>query len=275
MVEYFAEDARTDDVGLGIDLFLQLLGAILLAGLHDVAEEQTHIEDMVVAVSADEVLRIEIGQHGRTMTLALQLVGRLALRIKLGLDELLLRAEIGDALLVEGKLHLLRDVVLAGVGLRPSEDTLARLATLIDLEGFVLQLRSYPSAQVAVLGRLVLVEHTDNAAPVGGGQVHEPLDDVLGYHTVVDVGHQVADAIEHNQVGTVVGYSRLEQRQTLGKGLAAHVEDVEPLHGKTVLGDACHRDDAVLQDVLRRLLALFGIVPQHVQGSLVVASDRE
>ena len=47
------------------------------------------------------------------------------------------------------------------------------------------------------------------------GKVHEAFDHVLRHDTVVDVGHQVADAVEHHEVGHEMAYGRLEHRQTV------------------------------------------------------------
>ena len=108
-----------------------------------------------------------------------------------------------------------------------------------------------------------------------GGEVHEAFDHVLGHDTVVDVGHKVADAVEHYQVGTEMAHCRLKQRQTVGPGFATDIEDVELRHRELVLGDSCQRDDTVAQDVLRRLLALFGVIPQHMQPSWLDPFDGE
>ena len=40
------------------------------------------------------------------------------------------------------------------------------------------------------------MEDTHDTAALTRGEAHESLDTVLGHHTVVDVGHQISDAVD-------------------------------------------------------------------------------
>ena len=72
---------------------------------------------MLAALLAYEILGVELGELAGCATLTLHLLGCLALSLVLGLEQLLRGTQVGDAALVDGKLHLVGDVVLAGVGL--------------------------------------------------------------------------------------------------------------------------------------------------------------
>ena len=66
-----------------------------------------------------------------------------------------------------------------------------------------------------------------------------------------------------------------EHRQTVGIALGTDIEDVEKVGRELVLGDSCHRDDTGAQDVLRRLLTLFGVIPKDVQPFWLDPFDGE
>ena len=264
LTENLVVELVLDGIGLGVDLGLEGVLGVLLAGRHDVGEEQLDVEDVLAAFLVG-IPGIEVGVGLGGATALLELGHHLTLRLELGLDQLVLGTTIGDARVVHGKAETVGDVVLAGVGLAPREDALGGPGTLIDLEGLVLELRTDPTAQVPVFDGLVLVEDTHDATVALGGQAHESLDHVLGHDTVVDVAHEVTDAIEDHQVGMTEADDRLEVWQAVGKGTLADVEDVELLHGKLILLDACHLADTLTEDVLRGLITLFGVIPEDVQ----------
>ena len=105
--------------------------------------------------------------------------------------------------------------------------------------------------------------------------MHQTLDTVLCHDAVVDVGHEVADTVEDDEVGMIMPHGSLQHRQTLVVAFGADVKDVETVHRKLILGDTCHRDDTVAKDILRRLLALFGVIPKDVQPSRFDPVDGE
>ena len=100
------------------------------------------------------------------------------------------------------------------------------------------------------------------------------LHHFLCQHTVVDVVHQVADTVDDDQVG-LAHVDSLNQQLTAQLPLyGTHVEDIDSR--QTIAVDEQfglyhsvfarhHPHDAVLQDVLRRFVALLGVVPQHTQ----------
>ena len=161
------------------------------------------------------------------------------------------------------------------VGLRPGENALTGLGTLVHFEGLVLQLSAYPATRVAILDALVLVEHAHDAAVLIGGEMHEALHDVLGHDTIVDVVDQVAEAIENHQVGSSVAHGHFESRQALGNRLLADIENVELLGGKMILLDTGHLADALAEDVFGGLIALLGIVPEYMQAGWLDPFDGE
>jgi len=260
-----------DGIGGIVDLRLQRVLLIRLTGRHDIGKELLDIEDVFLTLLAD-VLGVHVGQFVGTL---LHLRRHLLLRSELRLDELLVGTQIGQTLLVDSELECCGDVVLTGVGLRPGEDTLTGLGTLIHLKGLVLEFGAYPATEVAILLRLVLVEHTHDGAMVVGGQAHESFDGVLCHHAIVDIGHEVANTVKDDQVGLVAQHKELEDADTVGHGFATDVEHIHQLDRKLVLGDACEGDDTIAQDVLRRLLALLGVIPQHVQPFLLDPFDGE
>ena len=263
LLEDFFVQLGLDGIGAVVDLGLQSVLGIGLAGLHDVGEEELDVEDVLATFLVD-ILRIHVGQLVGA-TFQLQLRRHLLLRAEGSFHQFVVGTEIGQTLLVDSELQRGGDVVLTGVGLAPREDALRAFGTLIDLEGLVLEFGTYPTTKVAVFLRLVLVEYAHDGTVIVGGQVHQAFDGVLRHHTVVDVGHQVADTVEHHQVGLIAQHQQFEQGETVGHGLAADIEHIYQIRWKLVLGDACEGYDTIAQDVLRRLLALFGIIPQHVQ----------
>ena len=73
----------------------------------------------------------------------------------------------------------------------------------------------------------------------------------------------------------VMVHGGLQHRQTLVVAFGSDVEDVETLHRELVFFDTCHRDDTVAKDILRRFLALFGVIPEDVQSFRLDPFDGE
>ena len=171
----------------------------------------------------------------------------------------------GQAALINGEIQRVHNVVLAGVLLRQDERPAGhQLLALVHLEGLVCQLRADGSAQGAVFSRLVLVDDADDAAACLLGHLHQPLGHLVGQLAVVDVVHQVAHAVENYQVGVAKVYRSHQQRQPLLPRLRADIEDVVRLFGECSVVGAYHRYQAVPKDVLRALVALLSIEPQHL-----------
>ena len=63
--------------------------------------------------------------------------------------------------------------------------------------------------------------------------------------------------------------------QTLVIAFGPDVEDVENIHRELILCKTCHGDDTVAKDILRRFLALFGIIPEDVQPFRLDPLDGE
>ena len=105
--------------------------------------------------------------------------------------------------------------------------------------------------------------------------MHQAFDTVLGDDAIIDVCHQVADTIEDHQVGLVLAHSGFQHRQTLVIAFGPDVEDVEDIHRELILCKTCHGDDTVAKDILRRFLALFGIIPEDVQPFRLDPLDGE
>ena len=95
--------------------------------------------------------------------------------------------------------------------------------------------------------------------------MHQTLDTFLGNDAIIDVAHEVADTIENHEIGLIVLHRRFQHREPLVITLGPDVKDVEAVHRKLILSDTCHRYDTVAQDILRRFLALFGVIPEDMQ----------
>lgn len=149
LLENLVVELVLQGVGLRINLGLERLLGVLHAGLHDVGEEQSDVED-VLASFLMGILRIQVGVGLTTTTALLDLGQHLALGLELGFEQLALCATIRNAIVAHSKRETIRDVVFTGVGLAPRKDALRGLGTLIHLEGLVLQFRAYPTTKVAV-----------------------------------------------------------------------------------------------------------------------------
>ena len=68
---------------------------------------------------------------------------------------------------------------------------------------------------------------------------------------------------------------QLKQRKSGGVEFATNIKHIEHIHWKLVFWDFCEGDDTIAEDILRRLLALFGIIPQHMQRFLLDPFDGE
>ncbi len=250
------------DVGELHDALLQDIGGQELVGLEGIDEQPLHVEQGITVFVTHEIQLAEggtaIGGKGG---------------IGLGLHELLDTAELGDAVLAYGVFELVDDVVFTGVGLAPREDAVGILAALIDLEGFVLEFRAYPTSQVLVFEGLVLMEDADEAAVLLAGDVHEALDDVLGHDSVVDVVDKVADTVQDDEVGLEPAHGNFQQREAFLPEVGTDVEDMEPLQGE--VGHAGHGHDPVVEDVLGGFLGLLGVEPQDTEGCVFEAADGE
>ena len=111
------------------------------------------------------------------------------------------------------------------------------------------------------------MEHAHHRTVALRGQVHQTFHHILGHHTIVDVIDQITDTIEDHQIGMAIAYRGFEHRQAFGNGLLADIEDIELVDRKLTWLDACHLADALAEDVLGGLIALLGIIPEHMQLS--------
>ena len=107
------------------------------------------------------------------------------------------------------------------------------------------------------------MEHADDAAFLVLGQCHQFLHDVCRLYGIIDVGHQVLDAVDDTDIrfdgldGHVYHPSaclKTQSTQVEGKELRI-----------VQLPDLSQGHDPFFQDLLRALLTLFRIYPQHFQ----------
>lgn len=163
LAEDFVMNFVFDGIGLGVDLWFERILGIRFAGLHDVGKELFYVKD-VFTTFLMSILRIEIGKRlARTATF-LKFGCSLTLSLELGFEQLLFATAIGDAIIVDGKAKAFSDVIFTRVGLTPCKDSFARFGALVHLEGLVLQLCAYPTTQIAIFDRFVLMEHAYHAA---------------------------------------------------------------------------------------------------------------
>ena len=153
------------------------------------------------------------------------------------------------------------------------------------LEGFVGELRTYPSSHVTVGITLVLVEHIHNTAVVGLGKTHLVFDNGGGLSTIVDVCYQVFDAIYNDQIGAYLVDSLCQQVPAFLPTDASDVENVKEgvdllalIHLLVEKGGLCllgilrivgEGYDPVGQDLLGGLDTLLGVVPEDTDGGIV------
>ena len=102
---------------------------------------------------------------------------------------------VRQALVIDGEVERVRDVVLAGELLREDEGAVGQLLAFIDLESLVGQFRADRASQGTVLGGLVLVDHADDAATCLLCHPHQPFGHVVCQLSVVDVVHQVTHTV--------------------------------------------------------------------------------
>ena len=74
---------------------------------------------------------------------------------------------------------------------------------------------------------------------------------------------------------SVIAKIFVQHRQTLIVAFGSDVKDVEILHWKLILSKTCHGDDTMAEDILRRFLALFGIIPENMQPFRLDPLDGE
>ena len=181
--------------------------------------------------------------------------------------------EGGAMLFVEAVVEALAQLLLAGVGLADLEGLrlLDHLA-LEHLEGLVGQFGADRSTHVAVGLTLVEVKHTDDAAIQVLGQCHQLFHDERGLYGVVDVGHEVLDAVDDCQVGFDASDGHLDHPPTGFIAEASEVEGIEVVVESRrcllVLGivAADEGNDTFLLELLGRLLTLFGVNPNDLEG---------
>ena len=135
--------------------------------------------------------------------------------------------------------------------------------TLEHLKGLVGQFGTDRAAHVAILLALVLMEHTDDTAVQFLGQRHQLFHDECRLHSIVDVGHEILDAVDDADVRLDGADGHIHYLPPSLEAEAAKVEGVEGVVDRIGLGQ---RDDTFFQELLRRLLALLGVGPEHLQG---------
>ena len=119
--DLLVEDTVGHDIRLHAEFATKVFFVILHTLIHTSPEKGRPVEVGLTTLSAQDVLRIE---RGHRLADGLTVFRSLPLSLIHGFLQLLLRAQVGDAVIVDGKLQGVEDVILAGVGLAPGEDAL-------------------------------------------------------------------------------------------------------------------------------------------------------
>ena len=181
---------------------------------------------------------------------------------------------LGQPLFVDAVIKFPLHTPLAGERVRHLKGfTLVDGLALEYLKGLVGQFGTDGAAHVAVLFALVLVEHTDDTAVLVLGECHEMFHDERRLHRVVDVGHEVLDTIEDDDVGLEHADGHINHLLAPVETETTEVEGIELCVVERF--DVCQRHDSVFQDLLRALLTLFGVNPKHLQRLFAQSFEGE
>ena len=116
-----------DDIRLQTELRLQVVLIILHTFVHTGLEECRQVEDGLTTLFAKYILGVEGCQR---LTAGLAILHGLFLCLEHGFLELLFGTQVGDTIIIDGKLQRVENVVFSGVGLTPRKDTLRALRRL-------------------------------------------------------------------------------------------------------------------------------------------------
>ena len=179
--------------------------------------------------------------------------------------------EYGHTAIADGKDEPCGDVVLTCGRLAHGDDMrIGVLGAFVGLEGFVLEFGTECTTQRFVLDSLVLMEHADDAGIGERGDGEEFGEYVLRLLVVVDIAHDIAYAIEDDEVGLVDADSRCDEVESVLPILLSEVIDRQMFVVGLVSDERC---DAGAENLLGGVLGLLGIDPEGFQG-LVIGSRQ-